>query len=724
MPQMQLETKLTVDADLIQSPNLAERFSERDLRTIGNTVWDGFQKDVGSRKSWSERSEAAMDLAMQATKAKSFPWANCSNVAFPLITIAALQFHSIAYPAIISGKDVVKARVIGSDPQGVLAERADRISKHMSWQVLEQDTGWEEGMDRGFLSQPIVGTAWKKTYYDASRGHNVSELVLAKDFVLDYYAKDVDSCRRKTHIIPFSRNEIHERIARGTFTDVTGQAWYREDATPLSLKDNTRSDERSGMHPPQDDFGTPFDVLEQHCWFDFDDDGYAEPYIITFESASKAILRIVARFDREGEVERSHDGEIIQIHSTEYFTKMPFIPSPDGSIMDIGFGLFLGPINESVNTAINQMFDAGTLSNTAGGFLGRGAKIRGGVYSFTPFSWQRVDSTGDDLRKNIFPMPTNQPSTVLFQLLQLLIEYTNRISGATDLMTGGNPGQNTTNQNGTAMIEQGQKVYSAIFKGIWRAMKAEFKKLAALNAKYLPLKSHWGADGVIMREDYSLSGTDVVPVADPTITSGPAKFQQAVALKQAAASTPGYNPVAVEKQFLKALGIEDIALVYPGPDPKNPPSPPVQIQVEQLKVQFGMQKLAFEKMKFVATLQEQIRMNNALIAQAQANAFKLMEQGKTEPGKQQVNAFNAAIEAMRMQNDHNAHVVTSLLKSMEISNDATESDAGPAESAARGPGGNTPGTNLQGVAVPPGYEGLAAAGGGNPAGADAGMGGG
>ena len=78
----------------------------------------------------------------------------------------------------------------------------------------------------------------------------------------------------------------------------------------------------------------------------------------------------------------------------------------------MGWGLLLGPTNKSIDTLINQLIDAGTLSNTAGGFLGRGAKLRKGDNSFRPFEWKPVDSVGDDLRKNVFPLPVREPSNV------------------------------------------------------------------------------------------------------------------------------------------------------------------------------------------------------------------------------------------------------------------------------------------------------------------------
>src|SRR5258706_9432508 len=137
------------------------------------------------------------------------------------------------------------------------------------------------------------------------------------------------------------------------------------------------------------------------------------------------------------------NNHIIRIDPVHYFTKYTFIPSPDGGFYGLGFGALLGPLNQSVDTLVNQLVDAGTMSNSGGGFLARGVKIKGGKSSFDPFEWKPVDSTGDDLRKNIFPLPIREPSNVLFQLLGMLVGYAEKISGATDIMTGVSPGQNT-----------------------------------------------------------------------------------------------------------------------------------------------------------------------------------------------------------------------------------------------------------------------------------------
>lgn len=671
---LNLSRKLVLNATTIASANLCGEFDKADLDAIGNYVWEGYSRDRFSRLKWSKRNEAALDLATQIQKDKNFPWAGASNVAFPLVTIAALQFHARAYPTIMSGTDVVRCRVIGEDSDGQKKARADRISTYMSWQVLEEDQAWEEQQDRLLVCLPIVGCVFKKSYYSAARGHSVGEMVAAQDLVLDYYAKSVESAMRKTQIIPLYRNEIHERILRGAFRDVREEPWYAQAAKPLSTPELAKRDQRLGQAQPQADDEAPFNALEQHVSLDLDDDGYAEPYIISIEEGSKTCLRIVTRFDRPEDIERNSKGEIISIRAMEYFTKYPFIPSPDGGIYDMGFGVLLGPLNESVNSLINQLIDAGTMSNTAGGFLGRGAKIRGGVYTFAPLEWKRVDSTGDDLHKSIFPLPVREPSQVLFQLLGLLIEYTNRVSGATDTMLGENPGQNTPASNMQTMVEQGMKIYNAIFKRVWRSMKGEFKKLYILNSIYLPAlpKPFGTGTGKISREDFLGNPDAVVPSADPNVTSESAQVQRAVMLKQAAAGTPGYSIPEVEMRFLKALKIEAPEQVYPGPE-KIPPGEDVKItikkmdlQVKQMALQQDQLEFQFEKQKFVATLMEEQRVNSASIAQMEANAAQLMAKAQGADREQQIAAMDAAIGLAKTRDEHIRTQIDLLLKPMEI----------------------------------------------------------
>ena len=667
---LNLETTLPCNRATMESPNLTGKFPQADLDAIGSWVWEGYDRDEQSRSKWRARTQAAMDLALQVQKAKSFPWPNASNVAFPLVTIATLQFHSRAYPAIVQGTDVVKARVPGPDPSGELKQRALRISQHMSYQVLEEDASWEEQHDRLLINVPIVGCAFKKSYHSSRKGgSNRSELVLATDLVLDYYARSTDDCPRKTHIIPLFRNEMYEKMVIGLFQDYTDVEWFQGPARPMEGATRSAMDTRTGQSVPQADETTPFTTLEQHVWVDFDKDGYAEPYIITIEATTKHVLRIVARWERELDVHRTAGGKIYNIVATEYFTKYPFIPSPDGSIYDIGFGVLLGPLNESVNTLVNQLIDAGTMATTAGGFLGRGAKLRGGSYTFAPLEWKRVDATGDDLKKSIFPLPVREPSPVLFQLLGMLVNYTERISGSTDIMVGENIGQNTTKATADHLIEQGSKIFTAIFKRIWRAMKDEFKKLYILNAVYLPATVSFGAAGLkALREDYMGDPNSIAPSCDPNVTSDAARLQQAITVKQSAMSTPGYDLEQVERNLLQALKIEGVEILYPGPG-KTGQLPNAKLQIEELRMQQKQAVLKQQQMEFLITMMEEQRLNTAKILEFEARAQKEMAEAQGVTQGHKIAAYEAAVGALKAHDDALRGRIELMMKSMEQGNE-------------------------------------------------------
>ena len=681
---MKFDTKLRLDEKTIMSPNLTEKFSEDELTALGNQVFEGYQRDEQSRAKWRKRTQAAMDLAMQIQKDKSFPWQGASNIAFPLVTIAALQFHSRAYPTILNGSEIVRYRVNGDDPQGIERRRGELIGKHMSYQLLEEDQSWEEQHDRLLINVPIVGSAFKKTFHSGIKGHNRSDLVLAQDLVLDYYAKSVEECERKTQIIPMYRNEIHEGIMTGIYRDVRESEWYQNHAQPMTDENVLKQDNRQGKTVPQSDDTTPYTMLEQHLLLDLDHDGYKEPYICTVEFTSKQVIRLVSRIDSMEQITKNYKSEIVKITPTEYYTNYPFIPSPDGGVYGVGFGVLLGPLNESTNSLINQLVDAGTMSNTGGGFLGRGAKIRGGVYTFAPLEWKRVDSTGDDLRKSIYPLPVREPSQVLLSLLSLLINYTQRISGSTDALVGENPGQNTPATTTQSMIEQGLKIYNAIYKRIWRSMKEEFKKLYRLNSVFLPETTMFGEQqDRILREFYKGDPNRITPVADPSITSEQQRMQQAMALKQAAMTTPGYNIPEVERNYLRALHVDNVDIVYPGPEKLPPPVNP-KVQIEQLKQQTKQLTLQADMQQFVAELIETRRLNNAKILQLEAQAAKLLAEADGVDAGHQIAAFDAAIGALKAQDQSVRGQIETMMKIMEKENET--SDRAGVEGVAAAPG--------------------------------------
>ncbi len=634
---------------IVESNNLVEHMHEDDVALVGETVRRQYNADKQSRSEWEDRYAEAEKRVMQLAEEKTWPWPKASNIKFPLITIATLQYHARAYPALVPSGYPVKCRVIGDDPDGKKAQRAKRVSEHMSFQVMEEDAQWEDSTDKALIVQAIMGCAFKKTYNSSSRRCVVSELVMPKDLVVNYWAKSLETAPRITHVIGLSRDEIEERVRRGLFSRAASPSApddASDEETPRSMPVSSviteAENEISGIQPPAADDDMPIMLLEQHCWIDLDGDGMREPYIASVRADDGTLYRLVARFE-DDRVERNENGEIVRIEPEQYFSKLEFIPAPDGSIYGMGFGMLLGAVNDAVDTAMNQMFDAGTMSNLGGGFLARGIRLKGtGEYSFKPQEWKRTDSTAEDLHKGIYPLPVREPSGVLFQLLNLLIEWGARIGMATDAATGENPGQNQKVGTTEAVIEQGEKVFNGIYKRTYRAMKREFRLIYRLNYLAKPLSGRFdyaddtGNGGYALWEDYFESNKSVLPSADPTIASREKLVQRNMTIRQLAGSMPGYNRYAVERRLLESMEVPNIDEIFPKPGTPGAqqPSPPPNVMVAQIKASVDKAKIEAADRRHQLELMENARLNQAKIMQLEAQALKLRtEAGVAENGQ-------------------------------------------------------------------------------------------
>lgn len=586
--------------------NLCEFLDEEELEKFGHKVVEWYDDDEESRSEWKKRNDTYLKLSTQVMEKKSYPWPNAANVKYPLLTTAAMQFAARAYPALVPGPSLVTGLVIGEDQGGVKQQTAQRVGHHMSYQLMYEMPGWEEDMDKLCLILPIIGCVFKKTYYDGLKKQNCSELVFPNDLVIDYYAKSLDTATRVSHVVYLNKNQVRERVNRGLFCDDVDLG-----DTQVISEANNAKDKIDGTSEPKVTPATPYKFIECHCFWDTDGDGYDEPYIVTVHYHTRKVVRVVARYDEEGiELDTDEKGKekLIKIEPLQYFTKFGFIPNPDGSIYDLGFGLLLGGVNETINTLTNQLLDAGTLSNLQSGFLGRGIRIRSGQGKFQPGEWKPVDFTGDDIKKHIYPLPANEPSDVLFKLLETLVTSGKELASVAEIFVGKMPGQNTPATTTMATIEQGLKVFTAIYKRIYRALGKEYEKLFRLNSIHMDDKVYFTVNALqgpqgqqAYKTDYDPDTIAIKPNADPNIVSSAQKLMKVQAMGPLLALQT-LNPQEYTKRFLEAIEAENIqALMNTQPKP-DPEAQKMQMEMKQSQ-QESQQKMQIEQMK--ASLKQQ-----------------------------------------------------------------------------------------------------------------------
>lgn len=550
---------------IIEMPNIAVELDDTALTEIATTVIEEYEIDDRSRHDWLERTQEAIDLAMLVAGAKDYPFTGAANVKYPLLTTAALQFNARAYPAIVQGDRVAKCRSTGKDPDGSKAARAERVSEHLSWQLTDEMPEWEEDTDRLTVILPIVGCVFRKIYYDPALGRKCSRLIRAEDFVANYNARSMGDLPRSTERMWLYPNEIIERIRDGRFLE-----FDYENAPADDGKDRTTDDSTSSS---QEDASAPHLFLEQHRLLDLDGDGYPEPYIVTIHHGARKICRIVANFTQDT-ARFTADGQVAAIRKQDFYVRYVLLPSPDGGFYGLGLGHLLKSTNEAINTTLNEMLDAGHLTNIQGGFVSSALGIREKSFRFKMGEY-KVINTSAPLNQAIMPVTFPGPSEVLFKLLGLLIEMGKDLAAIKDVLTG----EQRPNQTATAtlaLIEQGLQVFTAIFKRIHRSLKAELKIHGRLNAENLDPGKYSEFFDTEEPQDPKADYADdmgIMPVSDPTVSSRMQKLAKAAFIGERAAAMPMlYNPIEAERRILEAADIEDLDTLLmqpPEPDPKE-----------------------------------------------------------------------------------------------------------------------------------------------------------
>lgn len=611
--------------EFLEKSNIVDMLTEEELTEISSKVINDLDKDERSRQEWLDKVKKGLKLANLESNTKSFPWPNAANVKYPLITNAAIQFAARTYPMIIRGKDIVLAETIGFDKQGKKAAKAKRVSMHMSSQLLDKNSDWEQGLDQMLPLLAIIGIVFKKTWFDPVRGVNRSDLLLHDEVVVNHNIRSLKTARRISHLIPMHSNEIIQNMRAGIYTEY-----------PIEILKNTVNVFEDSEEENDNT------VIEQHRWLDLDKDDYEEPYIVTVHRESGKVLRIVPRFTSD-QIQVNEQLKVVSIEPKHYFTDFIFIPSPDGKYHGIGYATLLLPFNETINTIHNQLLDAGTLANMQGGFLAKNFKVRGGSLQFSPGEWKYLDSaTSQDISQAIIPFSYKEPSTVLLQLMTFLIDTAKELSSNTEALQGTAESQNTPATTILALVEQGLKVYTAIQRRLHRSLSEEFKKLFKLNQLFLDPQEYLNIldedenleeifrqneDGSITILDYEDDNMDIRPVSDPNMSSMAQTMARSQALLQLA-NQPEINRREVFRQYLEAINAQNIDLLLPEPQPQ----PPSMEQIElQSQLDMRSKQLQFQQQEVFIKSAEA----NSRIIKNKAEAIKILAQAEgEEPGRQ------------------------------------------------------------------------------------------
>ena len=543
--------------------NLANFMDDGDLDTLGQELIEDFDKDTQDRKEWIKTYVDGLKLLGLQYEDRTEPWQGACGVFHPMLTESVVRFQSEAMMETFPAMGPVKTQIVGAVDL-LREEAAARVREDMNYQLTEVMTEYRPEHEKMLWSLPLAGSAFKKVYYDPSKGRQMAVFIPAEDIVVPYGARDLETAERVTHVMRKTENEVRKLQEAGFYSDVElGEPGYELDDI------EKQKAEEQGMSALNDD---RYRILEMHVDLDLpgyehkdkkgEETGIALPYVVTVEKGTRKVLAIRRNWyeDDELHIKRQH------------FVHYQYIPG----FGFYGYGLIhlIGGYAKSATMLIRQLVDAGTLSNLPGGLKSRGLRIKGDDTPIQPGEFRDVDVPSGSIRDNILPLPYKEPSQVLFALFQNIVQEGRAFASSGDM----NVSDMSTNAPvGTtlALLERTLKVMTAVQARLHYTMKQEFRLLKVIIADYTPEEYDYEPEDAgrkAKKSDYD--STDVIPVSDPNAATMAQKIVQYQAVLQLAQSAPQlYNLPLLHRQMIEVLGIKNAAKLVPVEDDQVPTDP-------------------------------------------------------------------------------------------------------------------------------------------------------
>ena len=153
--------------------NLAEDLDESTLGEIAEDTYNNYDADKNSRQEWESMFERGFDLLGLKIQESSEPFEGACTAVHPLLIESAVKFQSKASQELFPSAGPIKTQILGkTTPQR--ETQANRVKNFMNYQLTEQMPEYFDEFEKMLFHLPLIGSAFKKVYYDANLKRTVS----------------------------------------------------------------------------------------------------------------------------------------------------------------------------------------------------------------------------------------------------------------------------------------------------------------------------------------------------------------------------------------------------------------------------------------------------------------------------------------------------------------------------------------------------------------------
>ena len=567
--------------------NLAETMPEADMDAVAQEFLGLITKDKEARSKRDEQYEEGIrrtGLGDDAPGGAQFQGA--SRVVHPMLTEVCVDFSARAIKELFPAEGPAKDNIIGNETADKVA-KARRKTAYLNWQLTQQMPEFRAELEQLLTQVPLGGAQYLKLSYDPNKKRPIPLFIAIDDIYLPYAATNFYSAERKTHVQYVTEIEYLQRVRSGMYRDVELAPTTADPDISKSEKANNKIEGRDDSAYDTDGLRTIFEI---YAIADLEEEYGLAPYILSVDKVTGKVLSIYRNW-MEDDATRDE---------MQWIVEFPFVPWRGA--YPIGIPQMIGGISAAATGALRALLDSAHIANFPGMLKLKGGREGGQSERIDPTEVKEIEggAFSDDIRKIAMPLPFNQPSEVLYRLLQFLVDAGKGVIRTTLEDIADNQANMPVGTQ-LARIEQGMVVFNAIHARLHDAMGRTLKVLHRINAMYLEdeeVKDETG-ELLVRRSDF-LGPMDVVPVSDPNIFSETQRYAQVQALSQRAVAMPQiYNLRKVEERILDQLRIPNSKeLLLPALEPKE-----LNAVNENVAASLGRPVSAFPEQDHLAHLQ-------------------------------------------------------------------------------------------------------------------------
>ena len=537
--------------------NLAEELDENTLDALATEYLDLIDVDKESRSQRDKQYEEGLrrtGLGKDAPGGATFDGA--SKVVHPVMAEACVDFAASSSKELLPPDGIVKSNIKGKADR-LKEETAARKVDFLNWQLTEQIPEYRDEMEQLLTQLPLGGSQFLKWRFDTEQLRPTCEWVAIDNILLPYASTNFYTSPRVTEVQDITEDTFLQRVEAGTYRDI--DSTYSSDAP---LTEQTRSQEANdkieGKQNPSKNVDGLRRVYEITCFIRLDDDnetdGRRAPYILTIDETTSKVVGLYRNWECNDE----------KLEKLDWYVEFKFIPWRGAYA--IGLPHLIGGLAAALTGSLRALLDAAHINNSQTLLKLKGGRIGGQSDRIEPTQVVEIEGAPgvDDVRKLAMPMPFNQPSSVLFNLLGWLTDAAKGVVSTAEEKIG-EANNNMPVGTAQALIEQGAKVFSAIHGRLHRSQAKSLAIVSRLNHWYLQDMDNQSGTEVQVR-DFA-SNNDVRPVSDPNIFSETQRVAQNQALLQMATSAPPgmFDIRAVYRRVLGQLKVPSVDEVLPNP---------------------------------------------------------------------------------------------------------------------------------------------------------------